>query len=148
MSNIVDLGVWRLSSIWHLLAFMCIFHFSFSSSLSPRYFNHFLTGIGVLWRFTGGQVSRRVVKVTCGLSWIYFDSPLLQPGEYKTRNRRVTKIDPPTIASEYHRTLANPTPNSQTTLPNIIRTRCTKLGHNSFVQDGTHKRCSKLRKGQ
>jgi len=24
-----------------------------------------LTGMGVLWRFTGGQVSRRVVNVTC-----------------------------------------------------------------------------------
>ena len=46
-----------LSSSWHRLAFMCVFHVSFSSRWIPRYFASFLTGMGVLWRFTGGHVS-------------------------------------------------------------------------------------------
>ena len=54
-----------LSSSWHHLAFMCIFHISFLSRWSPRYFTNFLTGMGVLWKFTGGQVSHHLVNVTC-----------------------------------------------------------------------------------
>jgi len=62
---ISQLMLLSLSSSWHRLAFMCVFHVSFSSRWSPRYFTSFLTGMGVLWRFTGRQVSRRVGNVTC-----------------------------------------------------------------------------------
>jgi hypothetical protein len=50
-----------LNFSWHRLAFMCVFYVSFSS----RYFTSFLTSMGVLWRFIGGQMPRRVVNVTC-----------------------------------------------------------------------------------
>jgi len=53
-----------LNSSWHPLA-LCVFHVSFSSRWSPRHFTSFLTGMWVLWRFTGARMSRRVVNVTC-----------------------------------------------------------------------------------
>ena len=45
-----------LSSSWHRLAFMSVFHVSYPSWWSPTYFT-FLTGMWVLWRFAGGQMS-------------------------------------------------------------------------------------------
>ena len=47
-----------LNFSWHPLAFMCVFHVSFSSRWSPRYFTSFLTGMGVLWRFAGELLSK------------------------------------------------------------------------------------------
>jgi len=46
----------RLSSSWRRLAFMCVFHVSFSSRLSPRYFTSFLTGIVTV--LNGKQTTR------------------------------------------------------------------------------------------
>jgi len=54
-----------LSSSWHLLVFMCVFLVSFSFRWIPRYLTSFSTGMWVLWRFTGGEMSRHVVNVTC-----------------------------------------------------------------------------------
>ena len=60
-----------LNFSWHRLAFMCVFHVGFSSRWIPRYFTYFLTGMAVLWRFTVGQMPRRVVNVTCA-DWVGF----------------------------------------------------------------------------
>jgi len=42
---ISQLMLLSLSSSWQRLAFVCVFHISFSSRCSPRYFTSFLTGM-------------------------------------------------------------------------------------------------------
>ena len=48
ISQLVSLS---LNFSWHNLAFMCVFHISFSSRWSPRYFTSFLTSIGSIITF-------------------------------------------------------------------------------------------------
>jgi hypothetical protein len=49
---------------WRLVR-MCFRQVSWRSRCSPRYLTSGFTGIGVVCRNTGGQVTCRVVKVTC-----------------------------------------------------------------------------------
>ena len=52
------------SRCWRLV-WMCFRQVSWRSRCNPRYLTSCLTGIGVVCRNTGGQVTRRVLKVTC-----------------------------------------------------------------------------------
>jgi hypothetical protein len=52
------------SRCWRLV-WMCFRQVSWRSRCSPRYLTSDFTGMGVVCRNTGGQVTCRVVKVTC-----------------------------------------------------------------------------------
>ena len=62
---ISQLMLLSLSSSWHHLAFMCVSTLVSCLGEVQGILLLFLTSMGVLWRFTGGQMSRRVVNVTC-----------------------------------------------------------------------------------